>query len=260
MKVKFVRVWDDRRWGYVKHIILQVEESDTFLTEENFNSGYKFVIQAVYHQVGAAGGHDFNPYHGNRVRDLSTKIDSTESDVLGFYLGKIKDIYDIPQDLYTDSFWNVVRTDGYSRSNKDYYDDCDSYYKVLHTSIYSYDELCEKLLEIKNSKDEFFDKLDIDIDLILKRNQEHFDRLDEITRKFGATPKKPSKSIRFAIIDKESLEIVNDTWSTSAQSTIADYLWCPCDEIPDSLWQKVIDKNDLGAERIYKINEEIMVN
>lgn len=131
---------------------------------------------------------------------------------------------------------------------------------MLHTNIYSYEELCGQILEIKNSKDEFFHKLGIDIDLILNKNQECFNRLDETAKKIGVIPKKTSKSISFAVIDKESLEIVNDVWSTSVQSTIADYLWCPCDEIPDSLWEKVIDKNDLELERIYKTNEEIMVD
>ena len=35
MKTKFVNVWDNRRWGYIGYIILQVEESDIFLTEKN---------------------------------------------------------------------------------------------------------------------------------------------------------------------------------------------------------------------------------
>ena len=36
MKTKFVNVWDNRRWGYIGYIILQVEESDIFLTEKKY--------------------------------------------------------------------------------------------------------------------------------------------------------------------------------------------------------------------------------
>jgi hypothetical protein len=214
MKVKFVKVWDDLRWGYVKHIVLQVEPSDTFLTEENFNPGYKFIITAQYKQVGAAGGHSFNPYYGERVRKVSRAIDATESDVLGFYLTQIKDIYDIPQELYTDTFWGVVRTDGYGKEGdrEELYSDSGSYYKVLHTGIYNSDEL-----QGKSAKDR--------------------------------------RSIRFAIIDKNSLECVSDMW-TSAETNVADYLWCPCDELPESLWDQVCTKNDWGHERIYKTSED----
>lgn len=254
MKVKFVKVWDDRKLGYVKHIVLQVEQFDTFLTEENFNPGYKFIISAVYHNVGAAGGHNFNPYHGNRVRELSRKIDFTESDVLGFYLNKVKDIHEIPEELYTDSFWNVVRTDRYAEKHREFDDDCDSFYKVLHTSKFSFEELRSQLSTL-NKKNKLFEGTGIDIEAILDNQQEWMKRLDRIS---GRTDNKENKkSIRLAIIDKQSLEICNDTWSTSSQSTIADYLWCPCDELPDFLWERVQDKNELSLNRIYKLNEDI---
>lgn len=128
MKSKFVKVWDDHRFGYVKYIVLEVEENDKFLTEANFNPGYKFIIQALYHHVGAAGGHEFNPYYGERVRKISRKIESTEADVLGFYLQNVNDIYDIPDTLYTEKIWNVVRTDHDHEEDNYDVEDC---YKVL---------------------------------------------------------------------------------------------------------------------------------
>lgn len=254
MKVKFVKVWDDRRFGYVKHIVLQVEESDTFLTEANFNPGYKMIISAVYHHVGAAGGHDFNPYHGNRVREISRKIDYTESDVLGFYLNKVKDIHEMPEELYTDSFWNVVRTDSSAEKHREFEDDWNSYYKVLHTSKFSFEELRAQLSSL-NTKSKLFEESEIDIEAILDNQQEWMKRLDRISGR--ADNKVNKKTISFAIIDKKSLDICNDTWSTSSESTIADYLWCPCDELPNFLWEQVQDKNELSLDRIYKLNENI---
>ncbi|GGH10091.1 hypothetical protein [Paenibacillus segetis] len=251
MKVKFVKVWDDTRFGYVKHIVLQVEESDTFLTDANFNPGYKIIISAVYHHVGAAGGHNFNPYHGNRVTDLSSKIDFTESDVLGFYLNKVKDIHEMPEELYTDSFWNVVRTDSYGEIHRVFDDDWNSYYKVLHTNKFSFEELRAKLSSI-NTKSNLFEESGIDIESFFDKQQEWMNRLDKTS---GRTNNK--KNINYAIIDKQSLEICSDTWSTSSQRTIADYLWCPCDELPEFLWEQVQNKNEMSLNRIFRLNEDI---
>lgn len=258
MKVKFVKVWDDLKFGYVKHIILQVEESDTFLTEENFNPGYKFIISAVYHGVGAAGGHDFNPYHGNRVRDISQKIDYTESDVLGFYLQKVKNIYDIPEELHTNSFWDVVRTDGYGDRDKELYENNDMYYKVLHTSIYDLKELYTKLLDMQNEKGGLLKEKGIDLEAIINEHEKWDERLNIIYKKTGNNSE-TRKSIKFAIINKESLVIVNDKWSTSNDGIIADYLWCPYEELPDYLWGKVQEKNEISLDRIYKLNEDAEV-
>ncbi|MBV7271638.1 hypothetical protein JMF89_04080 [Clostridiaceae bacterium UIB06] len=133
MKNRFVKVWDDRRFGYMKYIVLEVEKNDKFLLEAGFDPGYKFIIQAVYDRVGAAGGHEFNPYYGERVRKISHKINSTEADVLGFYLQNVDNIYDIPNTLYTENIWNVVRTDGYCEEDDDY--DAENCYKVLLASL-----------------------------------------------------------------------------------------------------------------------------
>lgn len=256
MKVKFVNVWDGSRLGYVKHIVLQVEESDTFLTEANFDPGYKFIITAVYHNVGAAGGHNFNPYHGNRARKLSRIIDYTESDVLGFYLDKVTDIYDIPQNLYTDTFWDVARTDGHDeRSREELYSNSDSYFKVLHTGIYSFKELSAKLLDIA---DELKGELSEEVKGIVVRNERWMERMSELSAFSGkrGRPAEERKSIRLAIIDKNSLECVSDGWSTSAQTIVADYLWCPCDELPESIWEQVSEKNEWSFQRIYKTAED----
>jgi hypothetical protein len=110
MKTKFVNVWDDRRWGYVGFIVLQVEETDKFLVEKNFNPGYKFVIQACYNHVGAAGGHTFIPSYGEGIQKKSRKIETNEADVFGVYLSNIKDIYDIPDELDTKNFWGIMNT------------------------------------------------------------------------------------------------------------------------------------------------------
>ncbi len=73
MKTKFVNVWDNIRFGYIGFIVLQVEETDKFLVEKNFNPGYKFIIQAWYNHVGATGGHTFIPSHRESVQEKSVK-------------------------------------------------------------------------------------------------------------------------------------------------------------------------------------------
>lgn len=140
MKTKFIKVWDNRRFGYMNYIVLQVEKNDKFLLEAHFNPGYKFIIQAVYNNVGAAGGNEFNPYYGERVREISRKIDSTEADVLGFYLQNVDNIYDIPNTLYTENIWNVVYTDHYKDNDDDDYD-TENCYKVLISSIFDTDRI-----------------------------------------------------------------------------------------------------------------------
>lgn len=131
MKSKFIRVWDDYRFGYFNFIVLQVEEYDVFLLKAGLNVGYKIIVNAQHKFVGAAGGNSFNPYYGERVRKVSGKIDSTEADVLGFYLTNINDIYDMPEELYTEEFWDVVRTDSYSQDKDEI--DFENCYKCLIT-------------------------------------------------------------------------------------------------------------------------------
>jgi hypothetical protein len=131
MKTKFIKVWDDLRFGYLNFIVLQVEETDKFLIQSGLNVGYKIIVQAYPKYVGAAGGNNFNPYYNKRVRNISKILDSTEADVLGFYLNNINDIYEIPEELYTEEFWNVVRTDSYSQDKDEI--DFENCYKCLIT-------------------------------------------------------------------------------------------------------------------------------
>lgn len=131
MKSKFVTVKNDSHWGYGHFIVLQVEETDKKLLDAGLNIGYKIIINARHKMVGAAGGNEFIPSHGSRTRKVSKKIDTTEADVLGFYLTSVKNIYDIPDVLDTESFWDIVFTD-WDKDGQidDFTNDC--YYKVLY--------------------------------------------------------------------------------------------------------------------------------
>lgn len=131
MKSKFVTVKNKSHMGYGNFIVLQVEETDKKLLDVGLNVGYKIIINASNKMVGAAGGNEFIPSHGSRTRKVSKKIDTTEADVLGFYLTSVKNIYDIPDELDTESFWDIVLTDC---NNDDQIDDFtnDYYYKVLY--------------------------------------------------------------------------------------------------------------------------------
>lgn len=143
MKAKFVNVYDEGEYGRVPFIILEVEEQDMFLKKAGFSKGYKFLVQAINHRVGGAGGLFFNPYYGERTREMSKKIDTTEADVLGFYLKSVKDIYDIPEELYTENFWNVVRTDHYGKR-----DDVDYELKNCYKALVGFNENISKWIII----------------------------------------------------------------------------------------------------------------
>lgn len=131
MKSKFVTVKNDSHGGYGHFIVLQVEETDKKLLDAGLNIGYKIIINARHKMVGAAGGNEFIPSHGSKTRKVSKKIDTTEADVLGFYLTSVKNIYDIPDELDTESFWDIVFTD-WDKDGQidDFTNDC--YYKVLY--------------------------------------------------------------------------------------------------------------------------------
>lgn len=131
MKSKFVTVKNDSHGGYGHFIVLQVEETDKKLLDVGLNVGYKIIINARHKMVGAAGGNEFIPSHGSRTRKVSKKIDTTEADVLGFYLTSVKNIYDIPDELDTESFWDIVLTDWNKDNQIDDFTN-DFYYKVLY--------------------------------------------------------------------------------------------------------------------------------
>ncbi len=246
MKAKFVKVWDKRRLGRIPFIVLQVEESDTFLTQANFNPGYKFIIQAWYNRVGAAGGHSFNPYYYNeRARDQSQKIDTAEADVLGFYLGNIRNIHDIPENLYTEKFWDAIWTSHSSR--KDKYEGDEDYYKLLLTSgLTSAAMMLEQLdvavnciqteetpLSLSQNTLEWMEDLAAANDHIRKQYE-----------RMGFDIHEMEQRIRCIVIDKENLSIKDDYWSTNNNSTIANYLWLPFDEMPSNMFQAFVGTHD----------------
>ena len=251
MKIKYVKVWDDIKFSYVKHIVLQVEETDLFMISAGFDPGYKIIIQAVYHNVGAAGGYEFNPYHNNSARQLSRKLDYVESDVLGFYLDHVDDIYDLPDDLNTESIWGSIVTSNKEEKNEIFYESEDLYYKVLHTSELKFETLGEQFEHLKNivNRNENLFRDMPDLYKFLEKEEKGYENL-------GFNSQKLKKQIRFAIIDKNSLKIIDDRYSIPIDSTIADYLWCPFEILPDVLWKDVQIKNDdFSSQRIYKLEE-----
>lgn len=235
MKCRFVNVWDDSRAGRVRFIVLQVEETDTFLTKVNFNPGYKFIIQATYHRVGAAGGHTFIPYYGESVQKISQKLDSVESDILGFYLSYINDIYDVPENLYTDNFWNVIHT----VQNDNYEDefDNDDYYKALilqHRQSFNSMRTQLESLSLKNISSDFCTS-------IMEANQKMADFLTRI----DADLDQEHDDLTILFINKQSLKI--DGYEkiygfSDEKSIIAKYLWLPNEEITPECWERVKEK------------------
>lgn len=250
MKSKFVKVWDRSRGGWVKFIVLQVEKTDTFLVEANFNPGYKFIIQATYHQVGATGGHTFIPAYGEGVTKTSKTISAMEGEVLGFYLSKINDIYDVPDDLYTDNFWSITETRQIARDINDY--DNEDYYKVLissHIMSFMYMKNCLESL----TDEEADDILGTGMYQKLKdTNRDMQNNLNQI----GADLERECDRLELAFINKKTHELAFSEQyygENSDKNLIAKYLWLPNDELPLELWKKVTELNDnLGRSEIYR--------
>lgn len=250
MKFKFIKVWDDLKYGYVKFIILQVEESDKFLTESYFNPGYKFIIQAIYNKVGAVGGHEFNPYYGSKVRDISQKIDTTEADVLGFYLQNVNDVNEIPDELYTENIWKVLYTAADSDKEEEYFsEDC---FKVLLINKYeNLREIHDNLLAAISAIEKPGRTIDTDysdIKKMIEHNNKIFsDKLDE-----------PSRDIYFLIIDKKTLKVIDYYRNyTEPNEAIAKYLWNVSEELPDRLLDEVIQVNENYYNlRLFNFNKD----
>lgn len=262
MKYKFVNAWDDHKCGRVPHIILQVEEKDEFLTKNDFNPGYKIVISAIKGLVGAAGGHTFNPYHYKEsVQKRSRKIDFNESDVLGFYLSHINDIYDVPTELYTEEFWSVLTTsrerygDFYSELSDEYgINECNygNYYKLLVQDTLQ----CSTLGDAFQNIEELFDG-ESSGNLLGDSSKGLLEHIQKLKLDFEDDLDKPqSKRIEFLIIDKETMKIEDVRWSSDSERTVADYLWCPLDELPDTLWNEINDEEDklLFREKVNNTN------
>ena len=255
MKAKIVKVWDDSEFGSIMFIVLQVEECDRALTSRNFNPGYKIIVQAIYHKVGAAGGHEFIPYYGTRVSKVSQKIDTVEADVLGFYLNSVKDIYEIPSELHTRDFWRVSRT-AKGAEDEDYETGPDSCYKLLLVNEHSIQEQTDWLfeaLENLNGRDalEGVEGRYSDILVDLRKSTENMEKrlnIGEVERK------KRRKNMRLVYINKESLKEISNSTSTSAKYIIAKYLWLPHEELPREKWEDFTGRHNF--ERVYCLSEE----
>lgn len=243
MKTKFVNVWDDLRFGYIGFIVLQVEETDTFLVEKNFNPGYKFVIQAFYNRVGAAGGHTFIPSYGEGIQKRSRKIDTNEADVFGLYLSNTNDIYDIPDDLYTKNFWRILSTKREDDNDDEAIDcPCDEYYKVAF----------KRRLESFNQLSSLFEK---DNALLIEIfGEEHMNALQTTTSKIrddmirmGVDLDEESIRVYFGYVNKKTLEmkkVYSQLGTKSNEGVINKYLWIPNDEMPRELWDDVKRMNE----------------
>ena len=243
MRAKFVRVWDYSRGGSIPFIVLQVEESDTFLTRANFNPGYKFIIQAWYNRVGAAGGHKFNPYYNENVQEKSRKIDTNEADALGFYLGGISNIYDIPENLYTENFWDVVWTSRSIREDK--YEGDEDYYKLLLTTGFSsvammMDQVESVMDSMRNDETPISVNTNEWMEMLTVANNKMRKQYDRM----GFDINEMTQRISYVVVDKKNLSIIEDYWSSNNERNIAEYLWLPFDEMPSDVFQEFIDVHD----------------
>lgn len=242
MKEKFVNVWDNRGWGYIGFIVLQVEETDKFLIEHNFNPGYKFVIQAWYNHVGAAGGHTFIPSYGEGIQEKSRKIETNEADVFGLYLSNIKDIYDIPDKLDTKNFWGIMNTKiDDNKEDKELEYPCDEYYKVAYKKHIKSFNFMTSLFENLNELNDIFSN-----EQILEIRESN-SKLRRSMVKMGADLDQESYQVYYGYVNKKSMEFKGVYWqigTNSNEDIINKYLWIPNDEMPKELWDEVKDINE----------------
>lgn len=238
MKTKFVNVWDNTRFGYIGFIVLQVEETDKFLVEKNFNPGYKFIIQARYNHVGAAGGHTFIPSYRESVQDKSRKIETIEADVFGLYLSNVKDIYDIPDELDTQKFWGIVNTKSdCEEAEVEIEYPCDEYFKVAYkrrSLSFNY------MISLFEKPDDFlYECLSIEqIEDLQNSNR----KLQNKMIQMGADLDQESLRVYYGYVNRRSLELKGVYWqigTNSNESVINKYLWIPNDEMPKELWDEV---------------------
>ncbi len=235
MKTRFVNVWDNIKGGYIGFIVLQVEETDEFLIKKNFNPGYKFVIQAWYNHVGAAGGHTFIPDHGEGIQKKSRKIETNEADVFGLYLSNVEDIYDIPGELYTENYWGIMNT------KTDYYEVVDyppdEYYKILYKRrIWSINKLTSKINENDEFKTESLNKINFE-----SMNKKFKNDMLQM----GADLNQESTKVYCGYVNKNNLKLqeVCSLLGSDKGNIVNKYLWIPNDEMPNELWNKVKNVN-----------------
>lgn len=55
---------------------------------------------------------------------------------------------------------------------------------------------------------------------------------------------KLEKRLEFIIIEKKTMRIIDQIWSTNNESTVVDYLWCPFDVLPNEKWTDIIDEEN----------------
>lgn len=237
MKCKFVKVWDSSRMGRVGFIILQVEECDTFLTEANFHPGYKFIIQASYHNVGAAGGYRFIPHYHESARETSQKLNTVESDLLGFYLSYVDDIYDLPEDLYTDNSWDTIYTVPKDHGRKGF--DSEHYYKALILQhLPDFNRMYEALASVEpDLRDSVFGSETAHAEFM-----EMTDRMADSLKEWGHNPDEERVRLIILFIRKDSLKIEHADYVIShsdGKSIIAKYLWLPNEAISQDCWKIV---------------------
>lgn len=250
MKTKFVNVWDNIRFGCIGFIVLQVEETDKFLVEKNFNPGYKFVIQALYNRVGAAGGHTFIPSYGEGVQKKSRKIETNEADVFGLYLSNIKDIYDIPDELDPKNFWGITNTKRDEDEDEEIEYPCDEYYKVAYKrQIMSFNQIAS-LFEKSNDL-----RRKVISDELLDDIQNSNRKLQNKMIQMGADLNQESLQVYYGYVNKKNLELKGVYWqigTNSNESVIDKYLWIPNDEMPKEIWDEVKlvneDKDEIRVE------------
>ncbi len=254
MKCKFVKVWDSSRIGRVKFIILQVEECDTFLTEANFNPGYKFIIQAYNHNVGAAGGHRFIPHYHESVQETSKKLNTVESDVLGFYLSYVNDIYDLPEDLYTDNSWDIIYTVPETNSQKEF--DSEEYYKALiRQRLPSFNRMYETLASMSpDIRDSIFGNDSAHAELMATT-----DRIADALKKWGYNLDDERLRLSILFIRKQSLKIEDAYFviDSTDKSIIAKYLWLPNESITPDCWKTVQEHTAITDEYYEYVNGQL---
>lgn len=266
MKMKYVNISSDRGFGIVKHIVLQIEETDTFITSSGIDPGYKILIDCTKHRISATGGHTFNPYHGESALKKSRKMDANESDILGFYVGNVKDIDLLPDEIDYDMFNDLVFTSYrgedetprsfaeeienlYSLKNK--LDHDKKYLKVIYGNKQKYNSVREMFDEVKMAIDKLSTMNNDDVPEIkaLINSGEHF--FDEK----GFLEKKPKVQVNFGIVESESLLQIHDFWSTNSKSIVADYIWCRFDALPQEKWTEFSKKNDLSRSELLDISK-----
>lgn len=252
MKMKYLKITTDNGRGVVKHIILQVEETDTFIIQGGIDPGYKIIIDCTKHRVAAAGGHNFNPFYNESARDVSCKLTSNESDLLGVYLSYCNDIDDMPDQIDVDKFWDIIYASSHNKNTyninrkiEKLYDEGilkeeRKYYKVLYKNQEKYNSYQEYAEELKNALNEVIQSEESSSEL-----KEALPAVLKDVKWIENQEGKPETHYTYAIVDAENLEQLEAFYSIPSDYTLADYVWCRFEILPISLWNEFANKNDI---------------